>query len=734
MESIEGVVSSVIFTNEENGYTVLRVTMEGDEEITAVGCMPGIAPGEKLSLHGEWTNHPSYGRQFKAAVAERRMPEDSEEIYLYLASGTVRGVGAVTARRLVDTFGDQTLLVMENEPEKLTKIKGITLKRAKTISAEVRSQMGMRLLMDYLTANGLAPQLGMPLYRQYGALALQVLKDNPYVLLSPEIGVEFAIADKLALSGGISADSEVRRRAGVLHVLTRGMEQRGHTFLVRGDLLDEAAGLLSLDRDLVEDMLDRLVDEDELEEEFVAGEDAIYQAEMRQAERYIARRLLAMAQRELHAPEDLDSVIDRLQASQGITYTPLQREAIRTAATRQVMLLTGGPGTGKTTSLRGVLALFDRLGLHTSLAAPTGRAAKRLGDLCDAEASTIHRLLETGYDPRTGKPGFQRDEDNPLPADAVIVDETSMVDVSLMWAFLCALREDCRLILVGDPDQLPSVGPGNLFSDLIRSGVIPTVRLNEVFRQAAESRIIMNAYQVNRGEHPDFRANEKDFFLLSRRDENRALETIVELCQTRLPRKMGIASNQIQVLSPTKKGIVGTVSLNRAIQSAVNPPAEGRAERIFGETVFRTGDRVMQVRNNYDALWKNPDSLESGMGVYNGDIGTIVSVESGSGTVLVDFDGRQVEYPTESLNELELAYAITVHKAQGSEYRAVILSAMPGPYMLQTRCVLYTGITRARELFIAVGEEEVLHHMVDNNRQAARNSGVLWRLTDGAES
>ena len=467
-------------------------------------------------------------------------------------------------------------------------------------------------------------------------------------------------------------------------------------------------------------------------QETVGNEEAVYLHDLYEAEQYVAFRLSEMAGGEQVPPAGLDGLIDRIQAEQGIVYAPQQRQAVELAAASQVMLLTGGPGTGKTTSLRGVLALFEQLGLETALAAPTGRAAKRLGELCGMEAATIHRLLETQYDPRSGRLVFAHDEDDPLRADAVIVDETSMVDILLMRGLLSALRPECRLILVGDPDQLPSVGPGNLFSDLIRSGVVPMVRLTEIFRQAAESAIVRNAHGVNRGELPDLRDNKHDFFFLRRKDPARAAETIVELVQTRLPNNMGIPPEQIQVLSPTRKRVTGTASLNRAIQEAVNPPAPGRPERRFGEYVFRQGDRVMQVRNNYDVIWK--DGLTTGMGVFNGDIGRIVEVDNRSELITVDFEGRLVEYTPDMLGELEPAYAITVHKAQGSEYRAVILSVSDGAPVLLTRGVLYTAITRARELLILVGDEDVVARMTANDRQQRRYSGLRWRLVQIANS
>ena len=430
-----------------------------------------------------------------------------------------------------------------------------------------------------------------------------------------------------------------------------------------------------------------------------------------------------MSRAELLLPDNLDKLLKKIQHRQGITYAQQQRQAVEQAAGRQVMLLTGGPGTGKTTCLRGVLALFEAMGLETALAAPTGRAAKRLGELCSTEASTIHRLLETGFDPHTGQLVFTRNEYDPLEVDAVIVDEVSMVDVPLMAALLSALRDDCRLVLVGDPDQLPSVGPGNLFSDLIRSQVVPTVRLTEIFRQAAQSAIVRNAHQVNQGVLPDLRENRGDFFFLRRRDAQSAAETIVDLCRRRLPENMGIPADQIQVLSPTRRRGTGTGVLNQALQAALNPPDENKGERRFGDWIFRAGDRVMQVKNNYDILWREDGGTDSGMGMFNGDIGVIREVDREC--ITVDFDGKIVEYSPDMLGELEPAFAVTVHKAQGSEYRAVILAALDGAPMLMTRGVLYTAITRAKELFIIVGDDQAVERMVANRRYSGLRSRLL---------
>lgn len=728
---MEGTVESVIFRNEENGYTVLRLNVGDGEPVTVVGCMPGAAPGEGLAVQGTWGRHSSYGEQFKAEIVERRIPVGEKAIFEYLASGAVKGVGAATARRLVEEFGSDTFNVLEEHPERLTKIKGITRKRALQIGEAFRLQMGMRRLLDFLGEHGLPLQLGMPLYRRYGDLALDVIRDNPYLLVDEELGVSFSTADELALAIGLDGEDPQRLEAGILFELTHNLNN-GHTFLPAQKLLRATEQLIGVEGAGLTEALDSLEHQGLLTREEVAGEDACYLSSIQEAEEYVAWRLEEMCTRELLPPAHLDRLLETIQADQGITYAPQQRQAVAMAAERQVMLLTGGPGTGKTTCLRGVLALFDALGLETALAAPTGRAAKRLGEACGTEAATIHRLLETQFDQHTGQLIFAHDEDEPLSADAVIVDETSMVDVPLMRALLAALRNDCRLILVGDPDQLPSVGPGNLLSDLIRSGKVPTICLTEIFRQAAESAIVMNAHRVDRGELPDLTNHQKDFFFLRRRDPVRTAETIVELVQTRLPQNMGIPADQIQVLSPTRKHQSGTLALNQRLQEALNPAQPGKGERRFGPYLFRLGDRVMQVKNNYDIMWKDREGRSAGLGVFNGDIGRITDMDPRGEVITVDFDGRLVEYGPEMLGELEPAYAMTVHKAQGSEYRAVILAVSDGSPMLLSRGVLYTAITRARELFILVGDDEKVAQMVRNDRQQRRYSGLRARLARGS--
>ena len=726
---IEGTVESVIYQNQDTGYPVLRLDGGEGQTLTVVGCMPGVAPGEGIAVEGTWTRHASYGEQFKAEAVERRTPAGTKAIFDYLSSGAVKGIGAATARRMVEEFGEETLTVLEEHPERLTQIKGITRKKALAMGENFRLQMGMRRLLEFLGEHEVPLQLAMPLYRKYGDRALEIIRGNPYLLVDGELGVEFSTADKLALSMGMEGDDPQRIEAGLLFELAHNLDN-GHTFLPRRKLLPATAQLIELEgeTEALEDALEALLERGEVIQETVANEEAVYLHDLCEAEQYVAFRLAEMARGEQVPPHGLDGLIDRIQAEQGIVYAPQQRQAVELAAASQVMLLTGGPGTGKTTSLRGVLALFEQLGLETALAAPTGRAAKRLGEACGAEATTIHRLLETQFDSRTGQLVFTHDEDEPLEADAVIVDETSMVDVPLMRALLAALRGDCRLILVGDPDQLPSVGPGNLLSDLLRSGKVPTVRLTEIFRQAARSAIVRNAHLVDQGQVPDLRRNDSDFFFLRRRDPARTAETVVELVADRLPRNMGIPADQIMVLSPTRRHQTGTASLNQQLQEALNPPAPGKGERRFGPYLFRTGDRVMQVKNNYDIMWKETGGLGAGLGVFNGDIGFITGIDERGETITVDFEGRVVEYSPDMLGELEPAYAMTVHKAQGSEYRAVILAVNDGAPMLMTRGVLYTAITRARELLILVGDEEKVAQMVANDRQQRRYSGLRARL------
>ena len=726
----EGTVQSVIFQNEENGYTVLRLVTEEGELITVVGCIPCAAPGEHLGVSGTWETHPQHGAQLRAEEVERRLPEDAEELISYLGSGICKGLGPATARRLVERFGAETAEVISSQPEKLSLIKGITARRAMEISESFRRHMGLRRLMAFLAQYGLPPVLAIRLRQIYGDGALDAIRRDPYLLSADAGGLPFSAADEIAMSMGFSARSPERLRSALLFELSHN-EGNGHVFLPRGKLLAATAQLLG-DEDGVEEALDTLIDEGKVSSETMANVEACYLLRLHEAEDYACRKLLNL----LSATADVSSragrTVDEIEQSQGITYAPLQRKAVELAAEHGVLIFTGGPGTGKTTTVRGIVSLFERMGLAIVLAAPTGRAAQRLGELTGREAQTIHRLLGMSWNEATHEVTFTKGEKEPLEADAVIVDEMSMVDLPLFAALLRALRPGTRLVMVGDADQLPSVGAGNVFSDLIRSGKVETVFLREVFRQAERSAIIRNAHAVNAGEPPRLQNDQGDFYFLCRRDAQRAVSTVVELCQSRLPEKMGIPVGDIQVLTPTRKGPAGTENLNRLLQDALNPAKPGQPEIRWGERIFRPGDRVMQTRNDYDILWEKEDGTV-GSGVFNGDVGRIQAIDPAGEWLAILYEDRKALYSLEMLSEIDLAYAQTVHKAQGSEYPCVVLCAMPSAPGLMVRGVLYTALTRARELLILVGDDVAVREMAANDRRARRYSGLRWRLAHSGE-
>lgn len=732
LEIIQGVIASVIFQNYDNGYAVLRLSVGGGQGVTVVGTIPLPAVGERLMVTGKWNSHSSYGRQFEAEFLERLMPQSSMEILSYLSSRIIKGIGPKTAARIVDRFGDETLVIMERDPARLAEVPGISREKARTIGEEFRQRVGMRQLMEFFAMHQLPAELAVRTYKLYGESAVELLYEDPYLLMDESLDAPFGAVDRFAIELGISGDDPRRVEAGILFELRYNLTA-GHSFLPEEKLLLATSQLLSIESETACKGIDRLLEAGRLERDQLAGITVDYLPELYAAETYCRERLLQFAEKAFPEPPGLDRMIKRLGKEIGLEYSPQQQESIREAVNKGLLLITGGPGTGKTTILCGILSLLGQMQLRCVLAAPTGRAAKRLTEVTGEDASTIHRLLEAGIDPHTGKMVFARDEDNPLKADVVVVDEMSMVDIQLLHALLQAIPQGKRLILVGDPDQLPPVGPGFPFSDMLRSGVLPAVRLTEVFRQAQQSLIVMNAHRVNQGQMPELREVKSDFFFLRRNSEDGVRQTICELVSTRLPRKMGIPAEQIQVLTPTRKGGVGTWSLNGLLQSTLNPEGFGKKEHKWGEYTFREGDRVMQIRNNYDIMWKKTDASAVGTGIFNGDMGIVRAIDPGAETMTVVFDDREAEYEFTQLGELEPAYAITVHKSQGSEYRAVVLAAWNGSPYLLSRSILYTAITRARELLIIVGREETIAMMTENAKKNRRYTGLKLRLQERGE-
>lgn len=732
LEMIQGAISAVVYQNYDNGYAVLRLSVGGGQNVTVVGTIPMPAVGERLLVTGKWSTHASYGRQFEAEFLERLMPQSAMEILNYLSSRVIKGIGPKMAARIVERFGSETLAIMEREPERLSEVAGISREKARAIGEEFRLQVGIRQLMEFFALHHLPADLAVRTYKLYGESTLELIYDDPYLLMEEGLEAPFGAVDRFAIELGMAGDDPRRIEAGILFELNYNLTC-GHSFLPEEKLVPATAQLLNVPGEAVSQGIQRLLEGERLVRQTLAGIVVIYLPALFEAEQYCTQRLLEFAALSFPEPRGLDKKIRDAQQESGVDYSEEQRQAVREAAASGLLLVTGGPGTGKTTILRGILSLLGQMQLRCLLAAPTGRAAKRLTEVTGEDASTIHRLLEAGIDPNTGNMVFARDEDNPLKADAVIVDEMSMVDVQLLCALLRAIPQGKRLILVGDPDQLPPVGPGFPFRDMLRSEVLPTVRLTEIFRQAQKSLIVMNAHRVNRGEMPDLKTANSDFFFMRRTSEEAVAQLIRDLCTTRLPKNMGIPPEQIQVLCPTRKGGVGTVNLNRLLQAALNPPTPEKKERSFGDFLFREGDRVMQIKNNYDIVWKSCDGTTAGTGIFNGDVGVIREIDPGAETMTLVFDDREAVYDFTQLNELEPAYAMTVHKSQGSEYRAVILTAWNGSPYLLNRSILYTAITRARELLIVVGREETVAAMVNNAAKNRRYTGLKLRLQGRVE-
>ena len=726
----EAVVEETVFRNEENGYSVISVRA-GKETCTAVGILPPLTPGEQLLLTGTWVDHPHYGRQFKCSGCQIRKPTSLLGIERFLSSGLIKGVGEATARLLVNAFGEDTLDAM-TDVDRLKQLKGISEKRARMIAASFAEQYGVRRNMIFLQSYGISPALAMKIAKAYGERTEEVMRSNPYRMVDDVEGAGFLTADRIALSMGIARDSGFRLRSGMKYLLQEASVSAGHTYLPRETLLRRAAEMLNCTPEALENHLNALLLDRELVLSRIGEEDCVFLSSMYYCETETAMRLLKILET---APEKDDRgvlrAIGEYEREHGMTFSPLQKQAVLSAVEKGVLVITGGPGTGKTTIINCILSLLSPEG-KVLLAAPTGRAAKRMSEATGEDAKTIHRLLEySGEEQR-----FLRNQDNPLKCACVIVDEMSMVDIFLMRSLLRALRGGTRLILVGDADQLPSVGAGNVLRDILASGAVPSVRLTDIYRQSAESMIVMNAHRINQGEMPVLNRKGSDFFFDRRLNQDEAARTIVSLCSARLPAYLNLKDgfHAIQVMAPAKKGPCGVIALNRLLQDTFNPERPRRPQIVFGDQVFRPGDKVMHIKNDYQLAWTT-DSGEEGEGVFNGDVGFVTDVDAEDHSLTVRYDDeRNVTYEYGQLEELELAYCISVHKSQGSEFPAVVMPVTGGPKMLLTRNLFYTALTRARELVVLVGSERVIEEMVGNNYITVRYTALCQRILEQSEA
>ncbi len=729
MEKIQGFIENIIYQNPENQYTVFEISTEGSP-IVSVGVLPGISEGMSVELTGEFINHPTYGRQFKTSSFEVKRPEDVKSIERYLGSGAIKGVGPKMAKKIVEKFGEDSLRVIDEEPELLVSIKGISERIAQSIAEQLKEKAGMRDAMLFLQKYNLSLALAVKVYEYYGEAVYDVLRENPYRLSEDIDGVGFKTADEIALAAGMPLDGRFRMRSGVLYALSKAALS-GSTALPEDILTNEAANLLGVGDFLTQQALTELLIDHLVIKKEIDGCEYIFDRAFYTMENNIAFRLLALEEAIDVSPKNLKLAIDSIEKEIGLKLAPLQREAVEAVAKEGVLVITGGPGTGKTTIINAIIHYMDMEGMDFVLTAPTGRAAKRMSEATGYEASTIHRLLEVGGGNENGF--FNRNEDNPLEIDAVIVDEMSMVDVPLMNALLKAIPRGARLIMVGDENQLPSVGPGSVLSDVIKSGCFKVVELNEVFRQAGGSDIVLNAHGINEGKHVNIDNNSKDFFFLKRYEADKIINVMLQLVLEKLPGYVDAKPSDIQVLSPMKKGPLGVINLNEVLRHYLNPPAAHKSEHERGDITFRDGDKVMQIKNDYDLEWelrnKRGFVTQSGKGVFNGDIGVIRTIDSFTKSVLVEFDeGRLVEYPFEKMDELELAYAVTIHKSQGSEYPAVVIPILSGPAALYNRNLIYTAVTRARKCVSIVGDENTFYSMIDNNKRFERYSGLSFFL------
>ncbi len=720
-EELSGVVERIVFRNDENGWTVLDLESE-DECHKVVGTLPSIQVGELLRMTGEWVEHPKFGRQFRASTCEHSLPTDTDSIFRYLASGAVKGVGPATAAALVEMFGEDTLRVIEEEPERLVKVKGITAARAEKIAREYREQFGLREVLLAFSRYSLTPAEALRCWKRWGVKTVDTIRDNPYLLCSSGLYISFERADNICMSMDRAADDSRRVEAGILHVLRHNLNN-GHTCLPRHKLISTAALLLGVDEETVSNVLVDMLHNFVVKEELIEDRSFVFLPHLYQAERYIASRISLMTGFQTPITDTTAHNLSVIEEKNGICYEQEQKKAILTAIETGLLILTGGPGTGKTTTLRAIITLLEGLGERVAIAAPTGRAAKRMTEVTGCEAKTIHRLLEVQWDD-SDQPVFARNEKNPLDADALIVDEVSMVDTVLFDHMLRALKTGCRLILVGDANQLPAIGAGRVLHDLIDSGVLPVVELTQVFRQALESDIVVNAHRIVSGEMPILSNKNGDFFFLPQSTYEDTADRIVELCTRRLPATYGTSVFEgIQVLCPGRKGEVGTVSLNIRLQDALNPEHPDRREWAGEHGLLREGDKVMHIKNDYDIQWTR-DNGDTGLGVFNGDIGVLETVDVRNQLLKVRYDDRVAVYTYDQAQELEPAYAITVHKSQGSEFDTVVIPLFRNQSQLCYRNLLYTAVTRAKKLLVLVGSRQTVETMVNNDRKTLRYTGL----------
>ncbi len=721
---LEGVVDSVTYCNPENGYIVLDLDVNGDY-VTVVGELGNIEEGEELIVSGSYTKHAKYGMQFRASYCQRKMPASSSAILKYLSSGALKGIGSALAARIVDAFGDKSLDIIDNEPERLVEVKGITAAKAEEIALDFKRVFGMRSLMIFLAQYGIQPSVAVSAWKKWGQYAVEIIKENPYILCGEGIELEFGKAEGMAKKIGYPMNSGGRISAGVTYILVNNSFS-GHTCLPLDRLRQTALKLLSVEEDKLDDCIEKMCADGDIVKYNKDGRDFIYLDEFFTAEEYITGRLAVMSRSLKDTGRDYAKLIDIEEKTKIITYAAQQKAAIALVLSQGFMIMTGGPGTGKTTALKAIISLYEQQGMKVMIAAPTGKAAKRIADLTGYEAKTIHRMLEVTFG-SGGKPKFRHNENDPLPCDVMIVDEMSMVDTLLFESLLRALKLSCRLIMVGDSDQLPSVGAGNVLKDMIDCGKLPMVKLSEIFRQAQQSCIITNAHKIVGGEQPDLSRADNDFFFMQRLDCESASDTVVELTVKRLPAAYKFSPvDDIQVLCPSRKGALGVTEMNKVLQLAVNPPRKDKPDIKGVLYNFRTDDKVMQVKNNYDIEWTN--GAEKGTGIFNGDIGTIIKTVKSESKLFIDFDGRVAEYTYEMLDQLELAYAISVHKSQGSEFTAVILPLLGGFDKLYYRNLLYTAVTRAKKLLIIVGSRRAVEKMVNNDRRTLRYTGLRHML------